>query len=1045
MPIDNNNGPKYLPDGLHKKHEESQQYRSEVLKNLEGLPIDAKAWEIIRAVDNADTVILTAETWAGKSTRVPQFLAHSGYNVIVTEPRVIATTWLASRVAKEMNCAVWDRVWYKIWSQHKNANKTSKNTQITFCTDWLQLIKQLVDSHEDPKSEKNVLLIDEVHERNQNIEVLIAWIKKLKDQNKNLKVVLMSATIDAQSLWAYFNSENETPIISVPGRTHPVEFKQNQASSLIDETVNLVDQWRNVLVFQPGKKEIQDTINTLYYHCGWKNVTILPLHGQLKQEDQNMIYKKHNNPVIIVATNIAQTSVTIPYIDAVVDSGLEKRIEIIDWVETLVLGNISQADSKQRKWRAWRTKPWKYVLCNDTDYADFKEYPIPEIQRTLLDHTYLKILWLTWLKMEDLDFYHQPNMDDINETKRVLKLLDAIDKHDNITKLWSQLARLPVDVKTWRMILEAGKYGLTESILKIAAIKQVGSIKERNKTIDTDLIDEDSDLITQMNLFNYWLDLDKSNHNRTAIHDAMKDAWIFIKRFYMVKQVYKNLKKTVKNIPKKTTTWCTKEDLLKCIMIWMLDNIYKDIGWEYIGSEKNWRNKDRNSYAHNHPLISADPLNIQFENRRGNIIQLDLVQNISRVEPTWLRTYAPHLIEKKNSKLFWKKNQQAIYTKIEIFYQWLQIDEETTESSKSHETIEEFCHILARPDAIETDHGHNIDTIVKHNRSVLDELKQLEIRTGHDVTLSKSQLASYYFELLVSKWIHNTKELVEYLNNSWYEFMLLNPIEILVPNYNKLLEQYPEAITVWTKTYTIEYGQGIYSDTTIIPISFDDLTDITQKDFKQWLFEWKLAKFEILKQDGSTEIISDIDQYKQKNEQIRLDQIFEAFVKKNNYKEEHLSDWDDEHSPETICIDQKNNHQVYIWFEYLWNYLFTKKVYKTLEDAAESVKTLQNEFEEYSQEKQQFEMHYNAYQEATDAFNELESPSQESDKKFKAYGKQLWDLFDRETYTIHDLSAVNEIIEKIHLLIDENKKNNTATGKQIIDALTQNFWSDIMK
>jgi HrpA-like RNA helicase len=234
------------------------------------LPIDEKKEEILNIIQNNDELIITAETGAGKSTRVPQFLAKAGYKVIVTQPRILAAMSLADRVAEEMGGEVGKEVGYHVGGQVQNSRKFSPETKIKFCTDGLQLVKQLMDKSILTSDEKTVLVIDEVHEWNQNIEVLVAWAKRLKTLGKKMKVILMSATIDSDRLVQYFstlseNSESteihkQPQILEVVGRNYPVERSQDTASNLNKKIIELVKEKRNVLVFQPGKQEIATTI-----------------------------------------------------------------------------------------------------------------------------------------------------------------------------------------------------------------------------------------------------------------------------------------------------------------------------------------------------------------------------------------------------------------------------------------------------------------------------------------------------------------------------------------------------------------------------------------------------------------------------------------------------------------------------------------------------------------------------------------------------------------------------------------------------------------
>ena len=229
----------------------------------------------------------------------------------------------------------------------------------------------------------------------------------------------MSATLDHENLESFISTNQEKDkTIEIPWRLYPVEYEVSDEDSLIWKVVELQKSQRNTLVFQPWKKEIEDTIETLN-NILWDSAVILPLHGELTVEEQSRVFKQYDKPVIIVSTNIAQTSVTIPYIDAVVDSAKEKRIELDDsGVETLAIWNIAKADIKQRAWRAGRCKPWIYIYCNDTPQDQLDDFSKAEIERTRLDLNYLRILAKTWYGMEELNFFHQPPQENIMHAKK---------------------------------------------------------------------------------------------------------------------------------------------------------------------------------------------------------------------------------------------------------------------------------------------------------------------------------------------------------------------------------------------------------------------------------------------------------------------------------------------------------------------------------------------------------------------------------------------------------------------------------------------------
>ncbi|MBR3153089.1 MAG: DEAD/DEAH box helicase, partial [Clostridia bacterium] len=274
------------------------------------LPIAKYKDEIVKAVIENDIVILTAETGSGKSTQVPQYLAEIFQSVVVTEPRIMAAKTLAQRVADEMDVRVGIDVGYRT-AYEKCALPTSK---ITYVTDGLQLVRTIFDEN---KENKNVLIIDEVHEWNLNIENLIAYCKFCKNE-WNTKVVIMSATMESNKLAEYFGEG--TAVVDVPGSLYDVQVEERPKEFLIDSILENVSLRKNVLVFVPGKREISNVIEELK----GTNAVILPLHAEMDWEEQNLCFKSYPNSKVIVATNVAQTSLTIPDIDVVVDTGLAR-------------------------------------------------------------------------------------------------------------------------------------------------------------------------------------------------------------------------------------------------------------------------------------------------------------------------------------------------------------------------------------------------------------------------------------------------------------------------------------------------------------------------------------------------------------------------------------------------------------------------------------------------------------------------------------------------------------------------------------------------
>ncbi|HYH75435.1 MAG TPA: helicase-related protein, partial [Candidatus Saccharimonadales bacterium] len=380
---------------------------------LEQLPIYERKQDILSSVDANQVTIITAETGAGKSTQVPQFLAEHGYRkIIVTQPRILAARNLSGRVRQEYSWRLGQDATSLVGYRTAMERDDQPDNTILYCTDGLQLVRELTGSG---IRDKQVLVLDEIHEWNENMEVLIAWAKKRCQEDPGFKVVLMSATIEADKLAAYFGAQ--TPI-SVPGRTFPV-IKKYGTDVVTEITTLLGSRTSNMLVFLPGKAEIEAVAEAIQKTA--KTVPIIPLHSQLTPEEQQRAFASYPQGKVILTTNVAQTSITIDDIDIVIDSGLERRAEVRSGVEGLFIAQISQADCLQRAGRAGRTKEGLYILAplDSMPCAKLEERPpygVPEIMRKHIDRLVLRLANIG-IDIETLDFYHNPSTKTIKLAK----------------------------------------------------------------------------------------------------------------------------------------------------------------------------------------------------------------------------------------------------------------------------------------------------------------------------------------------------------------------------------------------------------------------------------------------------------------------------------------------------------------------------------------------------------------------------------------------------------------------------------------------------
>lgn len=440
---------------------------------LDPLPIGASRARIEQAVSSHQVVILQAETGAGKSTRVPQYLLSCAPFVVVTQPRRIATVAIARRVAEEMSVELGTIVGYRTATEYK----ASKETRLLFCTDGLEVMRQVFEgeSHEGA-----IVVIDEAHEWNLNLELLIAWFRLKISRGFDIRLVIMSATIEAELLASFFDIEAD--VISSKGRTFPItEIKPRRG--VIGSVKMLLEQEYNVLLFLPGKAEIRRMISKLQLLD--LNAEILPLHADLSWEEQDACFKQYDRPKCVIATNVAQTSITVPDIDAVVDGGVERRPEVVDGVEGLYLRPISLADREQRKGRAGRVKAGVYIDCCPVEASQRKMFPRPAILSRGLEGLVLQLASVG-LDPEDVRFFHKPPQERIEMARQTLKKLRCLDEHNAVTRIGKLVASLPLGVRYARMVAETyqykkrGKWGRIDGkTLTLAVILEQGGLRNR--------------------------------------------------------------------------------------------------------------------------------------------------------------------------------------------------------------------------------------------------------------------------------------------------------------------------------------------------------------------------------------------------------------------------------------------------------------------------------------------------------------------------------------------------------------------------------------
>lgn len=483
---------------------------------FESLPISSRIDEIVEAIRSNSVVIVRGSTGSGKTTQLPKAALKAGLGrtgrIGVTQPRRIAACALASRLAAETGTATGREVGYKV----RFDDSTSESTVIKFMTDGILL----AETRSDPALlQYDCIIIDEVHERSLNIDFLLGYIKLLLSRRKNLRVIISSATIETGRLAEFFA---DAPVIEVEGRTFPIEdaYLEPEEDEELSESVargveflTSLDNSGDILVFLPGEREIRECFEMLEGRS-WAGTEILPLFGRLSAQDQQKIFKRSGTSRrrIVLATNVAETSLTIPGIRFVIDSGLVRlsRYNPKNRIQELRIEFISQAASRQRRGRCGRMEDGVCVhLYSEQTLLDAPEFTDPEICRSSLAGVVLAMAMLNLPKVEHFPFIDQPASSLIREAYLELTDIGALDSHGQLTNDGTLIAELPVDPHLGRILIDSERRSVFSELAVIVAFLSIPDVRERpfDNAKEADaaqkkFLSDESDFITILKIWN---------------------------------------------------------------------------------------------------------------------------------------------------------------------------------------------------------------------------------------------------------------------------------------------------------------------------------------------------------------------------------------------------------------------------------------------------------------------------------------------------------------------------------------------------------------
>ncbi|MGH6610408.1 MAG: ATP-dependent RNA helicase HrpA, partial [Burkholderiaceae bacterium] len=645
------------------------------------LPVSAARDEIARAIESHQVVIVSGETGSGKTTQLPKICLEVGRGerglIGHTQPRRIAASSIARRSARELNTELGEVVGYKV----RFTDQTSAGASIKVMTDGILL----AETQSDPKLRAyDTLIIDEAHERSLNIDFLLGYIKNLLPQREDLKVIITSATIDAARFAQHFASSDEpTPVIEVSGRLYPVEIRYRPVidvddaddRTLMDAIGDAVDELSgegrgDVLVFLPGEREIREAAEALRKHHP-AGTEILPLFARLSAEDQERVFKPSSSARrVVLATNVAETSLTVPGIRYVVDTGLArvKRYSYRNKVEQLQIEPISQASANQRAGRCGRVADGVCIrLYDEDDYNKRPRFTDPEVQRSSLAGVILRMKSLGLGDVAEFPFVEPPPRRAIADGYQLLAELNAVDARNELTDVGRELAKLPLDPRVGRMLLAAREQHCLREMLVMAAAVSVQDPRER--PIDAQdaadqahqrFADEKSDFMSLIKLWTFvqqQIDHKKSNRKLT---EQLKSQFLSPRRVREWIDVHTQLSTIAgEHGWRINASAATHEQVHLALLAGLLGNV----GMRVLDAERG-----------EPPFAGARGIKFfvwpgsALVKKAGRwIVAAELIETsrlyartIATIEPQWLERVGAHLLKKTHSDPHWEKRRGEV-------------------------------------------------------------------------------------------------------------------------------------------------------------------------------------------------------------------------------------------------------------------------------------------------------------------------------------------------------------------------------------------------
>ncbi len=835
---------------------EFQKWPSELLNYPQNLPIVQCKNEIINALKNNQVVIVTGATGSGKSTQLPKICLEAGLQrkgiIGCTQPRRIAAVSLAQRLSQELKNLGNNTVGYKIRFQEQ----LSRNTIIKFMTDGILLAEAQSDRY---FRKYDVLIIDEAHERSLNIDFILGILRRLTDVRKDISIIISSATINPEK---FSNAFDEAPIIEVQSKTYPIEtvylkeedLKTDEEKTHIDFAKEALNELvargikGDILIFMPTEKDIRDLIDQIK-GMPLPNMKPYPLYARMASWQQQKIFNPTNHHKIIVATNVAETSLTIPNIKAVIDTGLA-RIPLYSsktGTQKLPILQISKASADQRKGRCGRTSPGICIrLYTEEDYNNnMPDFTPPEIRRSSLAEVILRMMHLKLGDVSSFPFLDPPPKTAIKEAYTTLKELGALYEKGSklhLTKLGKLMAKLPLDPRLSRILLESIKLKAFEEVLVIVSALSIQDPRERPfgqenlaDEVHKNFNDPKSDFLTLLKIWHAYHREANKKPSRSNMKKWCKENFISFRRMQEWISIYDELlnivRESVKITQQKKTA--TYDSIHKSLLAGFVNRIALHEGkGKYKGT------KGKELYIFPGSSIEGNPQWIMA----AELVETTrtFARTVAFIEPQWIEEVAPHLCNRTYYAPHWNPKKGNVIAYEKVTFGGLPVIENRPviygriDPEVAHE-------IFIKEGLIAS--GEKLDfAFIKHNQQVINNLLNAEEKIRRKGIVPIEEILYQFYEGKIPKSIWSLGAFRRFLKNKADEKFLKISSDELFKHYfsDDLDELFPGHIVVNGEEFPLKYSfsPGSETDGVTVTIPVQCL-----KTLDASLFDWLIPGY----------------------------------------------------------------------------------------------------------------------------------------------------------------------------------------------------------